>query len=46
MNWEYDYYNRPDDPDTGIPAYGDLPECKYCGWYHLIPSVQKCMTPK
>ena len=30
MNWKYDYYNCPDDPDTGVPACGDLPECKSC----------------
>lgn len=41
MNWKYDYYNCPDDPDTGVPACGDLPECKSCEWYHLITSAQK-----
>ena len=44
MNWKYDYYNCPDDPDTGVPACGDLPECKSCEWYHLITSAQKCTT--
>ena len=44
MYWEYDYYNCPDDPDTGIPACGDFPECKRCSWYHLIQSAQKRQT--
>lgn len=44
MNWKYDYYNCPDDPDTGVPACGDLPECRSCEWYHLIASAQKCTT--
>lgn len=44
MNWKYDYYNCPDDPDIGVPACGDLPECKSCEWYHLITSAQKCTT--
>ena len=44
MNWKYDYYNCPDDPDTGVPACGDLPECRSCEWYNLITSAQKCTT--
>lgn len=46
MNWKYDYYNCPDDPDTGVPACGDLPECKSCEWYHLITSAQKFMLAR
>lgn len=33
----YDYFNCPDEPDTGgIPQCGQHPECTKCIWYKIV----------
>lgn len=37
----YDYYNCPDEPDTGgIPKCGQHPECSKCIWYQIVMPVE------